>query len=74
MRHITLMIDREKIRNSNFILGFLAFYGKLCFVAYILCRFKLSFMEGIDYCLLPIITSTIHIDLVICVVIVLKIV
>lgn len=50
MRTVTIYIEKKKKTEYNYIYAFIALYGFLCFCAFILCNFKLPFMDAINYC------------------------
>lgn len=50
MRRVTLFIEKNKKTDYNYIYAFIALYGAMCFIAFILCRFDLPFLNAINYC------------------------
>lgn len=64
MRRVTLYIESKKKAEYNYIYAFIALYGVGCFVAFILCRFSLPFMDAINYCDDPTLLYNIHADIV----------
>jgi hypothetical protein len=65
MRRLTFRIESAKSDHYNFVFRFLFFYGKVCFVAFLLCRAPITYFEKYCvYCTEPILMYNIHIDLV----------
>jgi len=64
MRHITLLIDKARANKYTFLFGFLVLYAKICLGAYIICFFKISFIEAYGYCDESIVIYNMHIDVV----------
>jgi len=64
MRHMTLLIDRNKTKKYNYLFHFLSVYGKMCFAAFLVCNFNFDFMKHYNYCKETILLYNIHIDMV----------
>lgn len=64
MRRVTLFIEKNKKTDYNYIYAFIALYGAMCFIAFILCRFDLPFLDAIGYCDDQILLYNIHADIV----------
>lgn len=59
------MLEQKKQTHYNFVFMFLALYGKICFIAFILCRLKVDLLGNTyNYCKEDIFLYNIHIDAV----------
>jgi hypothetical protein len=50
MRTVVIYIEKKKKVEYNYVYGFIALYGAMCFAGFSLCNFTLPFMESVNYC------------------------
>jgi hypothetical protein len=64
MRNLILQLDKKEKKHYNIIFACLAIYGKICFIGFLVCRFKIPLSSCINFCDKPILYYNIHIDIV----------
>ncbi|CAD8122918.1 unnamed protein product [Paramecium sonneborni] len=64
MRTVVIYIEKKKKIEYNYVYGFLALYGAMCFGGFTLCNFELPFMQAINYCDDDVLLYNIHADIV----------